>query len=217
MARRKARLRHRPSLLSYAKENIRTTFRFSERTQAVITLIALLVSAAFGTIGGLTAPEINEALEPWNLRIAFGVGIFVLVQILGITPFRMWRESVWVTNIESILDALWDLHDDGVILFNAHFEEDSEVGGIPKSAPSEIQEKWFQAWQSKRDDWRTLVISELENLHKLEARSFRYVVTTIPFPNGVNSIHNHHLGVLEKRLQVLSDIIARHQPRVLPE
>ncbi len=55
----------------------------------MLALGLIFVSAVLAFIGGLSAPKISEVLTPWNLRVAFGLAIFVVIQFGIITPFRM--------------------------------------------------------------------------------------------------------------------------------
>ena len=123
------------------------SFGMVERTEAILTIALLLVSAALAVIGSLTAPQISDALEDGELRVTLGIVIFLIAQFLVFTPSRMWRDAVWVTNIEARLDEMWEFHGEGVDLLNAHVEF-TEAPRNDKATPDEAVNEWVTKWIS---------------------------------------------------------------------
>jgi hypothetical protein len=82
--------RHRPSAWSYIQQNFNTTFARAEKAHVMTALLWFFVSATAGTITGLAVPLI------WENRFALGLGVFLIIQFLVVTPIRMWRDAVWV-------------------------------------------------------------------------------------------------------------------------
>ena len=218
MPRRTVAQRHRPSLWAYAKHNFRMSFGMVERTEAMLTIALLVVSAVLATIGSLSAPEISDTLESPNLRVAVGLAIFVVFQFLVFTPARMWRDAVWVTNIEAMLEELWDFHDEGVELLNAHIDYTASTDiDLRLEENTEKRITWLKDWVRADRGWVRRTVTRLEALSPLEARRFRNVVVTKPSIVGVDEIHEHFLGMLTIRLKKLSEVMDRHQPALLPE
>ena len=150
-----------------------------------------------------------------NAQAALGIVIFVVFQFGLFTPFRMWQDAVWVRNIEALLDKLWDHHDEGVKLFNAHHEP-TEDGEMPRNLPQDMQNRWIAEWLNRKEAWESRTSVALEGLHEIEARRFKNVVTTGAVIDGLNYFHTHHLGMLYLKLRKLSETIARHQPALFP-
>lgn len=207
--------RHRPSVWAYFRELWRTSIAFSERAEAMTSLALIALSIVFATATSITAAEINTRLATWQWRVGLGLITFVVVQFVLLTPIRMWRNAQWVINIERALDELWNLHDEGVVLLNAHAE-------FMESHPNwkddqKAQQVWYEEWRKKEADWRILTTERLISFFPPEARRFKNVVTVRIEMPGINDIHSHHLNILRVRLEKLAAILDRHQPALLPE
>src|SRR3990170_2282884 len=136
--------RHKPSFGSYLRHNLKTTFAVAEKAELMTALGWILVSAVLGLIGGLSAPAINNVLTPWQLRVAFGFIVFIVIQFGIFTPFRMWQKATWVADIERLLEDLWDSHDKGVELLNSHV---SFIYNNPDATPgSKKAGDWVEGW-----------------------------------------------------------------------
>ena len=182
----------------------------------MISLLFLVVSAIIGVISGLTAPEINDKLEPWNLRVAIGLVVFLIVQFVILTPIRMWRNAVWVINVEKALDALWDLHDEGVLLMNTHVGEFMETHPDWRGE-SEAKSEWIQNWIQREREWRPRMESQLKAFAPAEARRSRNVMSVTMILSGLDEIHTHHLNILRVRLERIGATLERYHPALLPE
>lgn len=148
--------------------------------------------------------------------IALGVlvAVFLVVQFLVIAPFRLWQRTAWITNVERALNGLWDLHDEGVSLLNAHdeFMEDPNWNQNIKVA------KWFSEWTDKENDWRQRTSDKLRDFAPAEARRFTNMVVVSPsLQEGVNRMHTHQLNILAQRLIKFGEILERHHPALIPE
>ena len=176
----------------------------------------LFLSAVLGFTGWLTAPKISEALMTWEWRVGFGIFIFVLVQFGIITPFRMWRASTWVANIEQMLEDLFDWHDKGVELLNAHVEA-LRINPNLRNEPKPLKvflDKWYEEFNS----WTKDTEAQINKLYPIEARRFKNVVVfSRQFSDGLSDLHDDWRSMLLKRLDRIDAIIARHQPALLPE
>jgi len=165
---------------------------------------------------GISAPKINDILAPWDLRLAFGLVVFLVVQFGIITPFRMWRESTWVANVELILEQLFDCQDKGVDLLNAHIDALKTNPNLRKE-PDPLKiflNKWYQDFEC----WTGETDTQINKLYPLESRRFRNVVVfTRQFSDGLCDLHDDWRSMLLKRLEKIDAIIARHQPAILPE
>ena len=73
----------------------------------MVSLLFVVISAGLAAATSLTAPQLNDRLDPWELQAALGILAFIFAQFLVFTPIRMWRDAVWVANIEVLLDSLW--------------------------------------------------------------------------------------------------------------
>lgn len=209
--------RHRPSVKTYIWQNIKTSFWVTEKARATMTLVLLLSSAILGYIGYLTAPEINEFLSTSNIRIAFGLVVFLVFQFLVFTPCRMWRESTWVANIEKLLDELWDCHERGVDLLNKHTDA---IRANPELLQDpNLQQKYIEGWDKEFHNWTEDTKKKIDRLYPLEAKRFRNVVSYNPrsIVGGVNAFHDQLRSMLLVRLNMVDAIITRHQPSLLPE
>ncbi|HEX9896273.1 MAG TPA: hypothetical protein VGA85_01250 [Dehalococcoidales bacterium] len=136
--------RHKPSWISYLRENFNTTFAITEKAELMAALGLIFLSAMLGLIGGLSAPIINEILNPWQLRVSIGLVVFIVVQFGIITPFRMWRKAVWVVNVEKCLNELWDLHEEGVVLLNSHAQYQRDMPNWKNDTVATT--KWVREW-----------------------------------------------------------------------
>lgn len=203
--------RHHPSLWAYFRQSWQVTIAFSEKLEGMVSLLLLIASAALGVITSLTAPEISDSLEPWSIRVAIGVAVFLVVQFLILAPIRMWRNAVWVVNVQEGINGLWDLHDEGVILLNEHVES-------KQSQPDEQAiNQWVDCWIKKEEDWRARLNTALEDFAPAEARRLKNVVTFTKQLPGVNDLHTHHLNILRERLERLGKVIVLYHPALLPE
>jgi hypothetical protein len=170
------------------------------KAKTMTALMFVFVSAIIGFIGGLEAPKFGEILSSWESRVTFGLIIFLILQFGLFTPFRMWRDAVWVQNIEQSLLALWDLHDEGVKLLNEH-------GDYMNQNP-----KW------KDDNWTARINNALQNFSPADARRLKNLVTFHPTQlQGMNDAHTFYLNILCERLERLGVILERHSPSLLPE
>jgi len=199
--------RHRPSFWSYIRQTGRKSFTFSEFAEGLVSLGLLILSAVLGIITTLTVHEINDILEPWSFRVAIGLVVFLIVQFLIITPYRMWREAAWVANVEKGLDGLWDLHDKGVDLLNAH-------AGLQKG---DLEVEWVENWIKDEQFWRTELDKALTAFAPAEARRLKNIVTFTLQLNGLNEKHIFHRNILSERLERLGKVLERHHPALLPE
>lgn len=215
MARRTVAKRHRPSIWTYARRNVATTFDISDRAEAALTLVLLTVSAGVAGIAAVSAHEWSNRLADWNSLATFGITIFLVMQFLIITPCRMWRDAVWVANIEQLLDDIWDLHDQGVKLLNQHYEWMRET-----PEPERTQRAisiWIGGWRVAEVNWVQSCEAKLGDLYLLEARRFRNVVVVYPtLSGGLNDAHDHLRNMLLRRLEILQGVLNRHQPALLP-
>lgn len=203
--------RHRPSWLAYIRRNIGTTFSISERAEAMLTLLFIAISAGLATAGSFTASEISNQLEGWNLRIAIGFVIYISLQFGFFTPMRMWRDAIWVANIEKLLDEIWDLHDQGVILLNAHVDW---LRRTPRDdRTDDTMTVWRGDWIVQGHLWQKECDIKLKDLQPLEARRFRNVVVVYPtLLGGLDDVHDHYRNMLLRRLDILQGVIDRYQP-----
>lgn len=204
---------------AYIWHNIRRTFDLSDRLEAMVSLVLITLSAAAAVGGSFVAPELFGGLETLTDQATVGIALFVVVQFGFLTPFRMWQDAVWVTNIESLLQNLWDFHDEGVKLFNSHHRPDDNFGGVLPidMLMPEHRAGWLKTWMAIKELWDEQTSAQLEILHPLEARRFRNVVVTGPVISGIDTEHVHHLGMLFRKLELLKEAIDRHQPALLPE
>lgn len=216
MAKRVVSQRHRPSFKSYLRHNITTSFSMSAKARAMVTLGFLILSVLLGSIGGLIAPRINATLGEMELRVALGIVVFLFFQFGLFTPFRMWRDANWVTNIETILGHLWDCHEKGVKLLNEHHYA---LRSDPKLADnSSAKDEFLDRWYKDLDTWSDQTEAEIAKLSPLEARRFRYVVVVTPeATGGFDQVHNLRLSTLVLKLRKLEAVDARHQPALSPE
>lgn len=216
MGKRVISQRHKPSVVSYIRQNFKTTFAITEKAELMVALGLLVVSAVLGFIGGLSAPEISNRLAPWHMRVAVGLTIFVVVQFLIITPFRMWRQAVWVANVEQILEQLMDYHDRGVDLLNSHHLLLLTTPNLAKD--SESQMKFLEKYSQDFLIWSDKTEKVIEKLYPLEARRFKNVVAfSRKFTDGINVYHDGLRSQLLGKLNKIDAIIERHQPKILPE
>ena len=74
----------------------------------MVTLLLLTLSAGVSALAAVSAHEFSEQFADWNRWFLIGIAVFLILQFLIITPCRMWRNAVWVRNIEEILDQLWN-------------------------------------------------------------------------------------------------------------
>ncbi|MFC2032958.1 hypothetical protein ACFLUB_00295 [Chloroflexota bacterium] len=181
----------------------------------MVSLVFIVSSATLGIITSLTAPEINAYLEPWSLRIAIGFTVFLIVQFLILTPIRMWRDSVWVVNIEKGLDGLWDLHDEGVILLNEHFTFMQDTPSWSTDVVATNQ--WVKEWSGRVEEWERRMNTTLADFAPAEARRLKNIITFAKPLGGLNNSHIHTLNILRERLERFGKIIERHHPALLPE
>ena len=124
-----------------------------------------------------------------------------------------WRDAVWVANVEAQLDALWDCHDEGVSLVNAHlFAED---GNVRPPIPEDEIEEWVAAWETRLTYWRNRTEAQLAEFSPLELRRFKNTIAAAR--KGVDTMHGQNLSVMYPKLALLAQIIEQHQPRVLSE
>lgn len=179
-------------------------------------LAFIFISAGLGFIGGLTAPSISGILTPWNLRVAFGLIVFMVIQFGIITPFRMWRQSVWVANVENMLEELFDYHDKGVLLLNAHVDA-LRLNPKLKNEADSLQ-AFLDKWYLDFEQWTKETTEEIEKLYPLEARRFKNIVVySQVFNDGLNEIYDKWRSMLLRRLEKIDALIGRHQPSLLPE
>jgi hypothetical protein len=208
--------RHRPSVKSYIQQNIYTTFAITEKAELMVALGLILFSAILGLIGGLSAPIINDILAPWQLRLSIGLVVFIIVQFLIITPFRMWRKAVWVANIELLLEQLWDSHDEGVKLLNAHVE--FVLANPDFNTNNQKVNDWVSNWFDNVNKWTEDTQGKLSKLYPIEARRFKHVVTyENKLRDNLDIAHGNYRNMLLRRLEMLSNVIEKHQPKLLPD
>ena len=202
--------RHRPSIWAYFRQNCSTTFARAEEAHVMAALGWLFVSAIIGTATGLVMPLI------WEYRLALGLGVFLVIQFGVITPIRMWRNAVWVANIENLLTELCDCHDDGVKLLNSHIDALNRDSNLIRD--NDKIQVFLDDWGKEFDTWTEKTTKQIEKLYPLEARRFKNIVVYIKsFEDGFNDWHNRKRSMLLRRLEKLDAIITRHQPSLLPE
>ncbi|MFC1944502.1 hypothetical protein ACFLX5_03290 [Chloroflexota bacterium] len=209
--------RHKPSITTYLRQNFKTTFAITEKAELMAALCFILISAALATIGGFSASSISDRLDSLSIQIAVGITVFVGVQFGVLTPFRMWRKSVWVVNIENLLGELWDSHEEGINLIHAHIDFLYKNPGV-ESKPKCVAD-WVDNWKTKADVWAKETQAKLLRLHPIEERRFKniYAYQIVFGEDNLNPIHSKYRNILVYRLQMLTDTIDRHQPRLLPE
>lgn len=211
--------RHKPSFLSYIWKNIKTTFAFTEKAESMVSLGLIFISVILGFIGGFSVTQISDALTSWQWRFGIGVGVFVVILFGIITPFRMWRKSTWVANIERMLEDLWDSHDKGVELLNDH----PDFNFIPSDGYGQPDSKkvndWVTTWVTKVNSWNNETQKKLSRFYPIEGRRFKNIVVYqhILQDGNLNPIHRNYRNMLLGRLQMLEKVIERHQPALLPE
>lgn len=192
--------RHRPSIRAYFSQNFSTTFARAEEAHVMAALGWLFVSAIVGTIAGFTIPLI------WEYRLAFGLGVFLVIQFGLITPIKMWRDAVWVANIENLLTELCDYHDDGVILLNSHVDAIKKTPNLNED--KEKLQAFLSDWEKEFDKWTEDTTSHIEKLYPLEARRFKNIVVYIKsFEDGLNDWHDRKRSMLLRRLDKLDAIL----------
>ena len=127
----------------------------------------------------------------------------------------MWRDAVRVVNIEKALERLWDLHDEGVKLLNAHtdFRQNTPDWKVNIGA----QDKWVSEWRQKEQDWRKRTMETLTDFAPAEARGLENIVTVELSLSGINKVHTQHLNILRGRLEMFGVILRQHHPRLTPE
>ena len=183
-----------------------------------MALVFVFVSAGLAILTSFTVPQLTDRLDPWELRTSLGIGVFILVQFGILTPMKMWRDAVWVANIEALLESIWDCHDEGVKLLNEHFEDDPETGTQPRFYIEPQRSKWVETWVARRREWTDRSSLRLAVLSQLEARRFKNVVVLGSGLNHPMSLtHAHHLRILLRQLEMLSNVLLRHEPALLPE
>lgn len=203
--------RHRPSVRSYFRQNIATTFARAEEAHVMAALGWLFLSAIFGTITGFAVPL------AWEHRWAIGLAVFIIVQFGIITPMRMWRDDVWVQNVEKSLDALWDLHEEGTVLLNEHIDQYIKTHPHWKEE-SEATNQWVEDWVKKLKTWEDKTKTALAAFYPLDALRFKNVVTFNPGRlSGMTEQHVFHVNLLATKLEKMSDMLEKHHPSQLPE
>jgi len=197
--------------------NLKKTFAITEKAEFMVAIGFILLSATLAMIGGLSAPIITNAIAVWQLRLAIGLTLFVVIQFGIITPFRMWREATWVANIEKLLEELWDSHDTGVELLNAHigfvFENPDAIPGSTKA------NDWVETWVAEVKKWTEEAKEKVAKLYPLEGHRFKNIVVyqrTLT-EDCLNLMHREYRNQLLRRLQMLENVVDRHQPTLLPE
>ena len=202
--------RHRPLVRTYFRQNFETTFATAEKAHVMVAIGWLFLCAIVGTITGLSVPF------SWEYRLAIGLALFIVVQFGVITPIRMWRDAVWVANIENLLTELCDCHDDGVILLNSHVDALKQTPNLIKD--SEKLKEFLNDWEKEFDIWTDKTTKQIEKLSPLEARRFKNIVVYIKaFNDGLNDWHDRKRSMLLRRLEKIDAIMTRHQPSLLPE
>jgi len=170
----------------------------------------LFISAIVGTITGLTVPLI------WEQRLAIGLAVFLVVQFGVITPIRMWRDAVWVQNVEKSLYGLWDLYEEGTVIMNKHVDY---MGKHPNwRQETEDTNQWVGEWVVRVDMWEEKTRVALASFSPLDARRFKNVVTFNPNRlTGVTETHTFRMNLLATKLERLGDMLEKHHPSQLPE
>lgn len=216
MPKRLISIRHRPSFTTYLWQNAKISLAVAERAELMLNLVLLLLSMGFGIAGGLGIPEIVKKLEPWPWPFVLGFIIFVVIQFGIVTPFRMWRKSVWVANIEKMLEELFDYHDRGVSLLNEHFNalrQNPNLQNDPK-----LLKMFLDNWYQEYEKWVEETANHIQKLSPLEGRRFKNIVVFCPtFNDGLDKLHDKYRSMILKRLEKIDAIIERHQPSLLPE
>jgi hypothetical protein len=202
--------RHRPSKRNYFIHNFKTTFDIVEKAHVMVALGWIFVSAIVGLVTGLVVPF------SWEYRLALGLALFIVIQFGVITPMQMWRNAVWVANIENLLTELCGCHDDGVKLLNSHVDALNKEPSM-KNDDTKIK-KFLADWGKEFDTWTEKTTTQIEKLYPLEARRFKNIVVYIKsFDDGFNDWHDRKRSMLLRRLEKLDAIMTRHQPSLLPE
>ena len=215
MARRFVTRCHRPRWYTYFAHLGRMSISHSLPVEGMKSLAFIASSATLGLLSSFAIPELDNRLDPWQWRVGLGVTAFVILQFFILTPLRMWTDATWVANIEVALDALWDLHDEGVLLLNEHHRyREANPGSLGE--PGE-QEVWFNQWREREDEWRTRLSKAIEEFAPPEARRLKNVITVDLTLPGINQPHTLHLNILRSRLERVSEMLARHHPSLLPE
>jgi hypothetical protein len=144
--------RHHPSVWAYLRQLFLTSIAFSEKAGGMMSLLFMTTSVLVGLVMSLTAPEINKHLDPWSFRVSTWILGSLIVQFLVIIPISMWRNAVWVQNVEKSIDALWDLHHEGVLLMNAHsqFMQDNPNW---RQHPEKV-DHWMEEWLDDVSKWK---------------------------------------------------------------
>ena len=205
--------RHKPSFKSYIRQNLKTTFAFAERVEFMATLGLLLLSTVIALIGGLSVSQFSEE---WQIGLAVGLAIFILVQFGIITPFRMWRKSVWVANIEKGLEELWDSYDKGIGLLSKHIE--AMIKQPQLKDDTKERGAFLKQWYEDYKEWKATTSVKIESLYPLEARRFKNLIAYGPTASGgFGKEHDAVRSLLMYQLAKIDAIIIRHQPALLPE
>ena len=215
MQRRFTTKRHRPSVWAYFRQVWRASIAFSERLEGMVSILYLVVSSTLAVIASFVVHNIWSDFEVWYLRIGIGIVVFILVQFVLLTPIRMWRDAVWVVNVERGLMGLWDFHEEGVGLLNSHAQYERDTPGWEKD--TDATNRWIREWWLKVDDWDTKVDEAITALSPIEARRLKNIVTFENKLKGLNESHTHRLNILREKLERFGKMIESHHPALLPE
>ncbi|MBI2853470.1 MAG: hypothetical protein HYX87_00935 [Chloroflexi bacterium] len=183
----------------------------------MVSIFSLLASAFLAVVLSLSAPQISGLFQSWDLRIAFGMAVFVIVQFGLLTPLRMWRDAVWVQNVEKSLNDLWDLHEEGTVILNEHADHYMIEHPNWKAEP-DATNKWVNEWIKRVNTWAEQTTATLATFSPLDARRFKNVVTFHPDRlQGMTPAHIFHVNLLATKLERLGDMLEKHHPSQLPE
>lgn len=182
----------------------------------VVLFLVLLVVGLGGTvffgqfIGGLVWPFLTNLFGSTDTGISLdNIEAIIIVLVLAVVFFvvifavfvlfsvRIFRKRVLP---QSTIDQVADLRSEGVSLYSDRMDETA-----------------VDDWWAKQTAWSNKVATFLDdNLTKAEALSFRRLgmIPDMLFAQAISEKHRRLLGILAKKLDVLENLIDRHQERL---
>ena len=196
-------------LRDYLAEDLKLSFRVWGRGQGVTALVlaaVVVLAAIVGVAWGW--------LESPTKGLSIGLMAFFGLLLCVVSPFRMWRRARREVcalqdrrKLGAILDAISLRRTEGVELLN----EPWDSGLDPES--------WTDQWTQRYTAWLASAADDVAKLSLIEKRRLTHI-GTIPAEfrahGGLTPGHAHGKRTLAAKIDVLDQIVARHEQDSLP-
>ena len=170
-------------------------------------LIAIVLGIWFPDIAGKVQEEFKAQTDSVGWKVAVGAIVWIVLQFFVINPARMWRNAMWIRNVEGLCVEIGSLRKEGTTLRHRQPRHPLKT--------HKDKERWVRTWECKFQDWHQRALRVVENLNPSEVSGFDPLGDISP-PRTEVGVTLHHVqrkATLAEKVKKLDEIRIRNQPR----